>query len=343
MDSRQKFDILNGENPLREKEPFEIGVDIGGTLAKIAIVVNNSREDILQALEGDTEIAEEMQGKDYNVFLTRCDTKDYLQKMNHLLSKLKKFKKFETIQATGGGAYRLETPILKRFNISLNKHDELLSLVYGYIFMNTFSPFYRINSDNMIQPVDSFSLVYPHVAVNIGSGVSILRVNSFKDVSRLDGTGMGGETLVGLAKLLLNEDNFENILKLAENGENKMIDLTSNELYGNTAPTESVGSWFGKGVWCLHERQSYKKEDIAKSLLLMICSNIAKLTVEYAGLNGIKQILFFGNFTVKGSYAVTTLNDCMKALGKDYDVLFNTYEGYLGSIGSILQNRDKTN
>jgi pantothenate kinase len=40
--------------------------------------------------------------------------------------------------------------------------------------------------------ITTAELKYPHIAVNIGSGVSILLVNSIDDVKRVGGTLMGG-------------------------------------------------------------------------------------------------------------------------------------------------------
>jgi len=47
--------------------------------------------------------------------------------------------------------------------------------------------------DSAIQrSISTVELKYPHVAVNIGSGVSILLVNSIEDIKRVGGTMMGG-------------------------------------------------------------------------------------------------------------------------------------------------------
>ena len=40
---------------------------------------------------------------------------------------------------------------------------------------------------------------------------------------------------MGLSKLLIDEDNFENIMKMAEKGDNREVDLIVKDIYGGSA------------------------------------------------------------------------------------------------------------
>jgi len=178
--------------------------------------------------------------------------------------------------------------------------------------MSDFSTLYTLNdhslntkSENERCSIRTVDLVYPHIAVNIGSGVSILLVKSKENVLRVGGTLMGGGknifiylgTLIGLSKLLLNVDNYNDIMKLAEEGDNLNVDLLVKDIYSNTksssVPLESdvIASSFGK----LHhyiqtgQKEKIRKEDIAKSLLVMICYHIAQLAVLAAQPSDIKK------------------------------------------------------
>ena len=73
----------------------------------------------------------------------------------------------------------------------MEKRDELISLVKGYTFMNKYQSFYEI-WQNKIHFVKENELAYPHIAVNVGSGISILIVNSANDIKRETGTLIGG-------------------------------------------------------------------------------------------------------------------------------------------------------
>ncbi len=52
--------------------------------------------------------------------------------------------------------------------------------------------------------------------------------------------------------------------------------------------------------------------------------------------SSIYRIYYFGNFTRRGSYAIEWLDYATKFWNKDLLVRFNSYDGYLGSIGSLV-------
>lgn len=64
--------------------------------------------------------------------------------------------------------------------------------------MSDYFSLYMLNKDtsnnNLTKrkSISTVELKYPHIAVNIGSGVSILLVNSVDEVKRVGGTMMGG-------------------------------------------------------------------------------------------------------------------------------------------------------
>jgi pantothenate kinase len=95
---------------------------------------------------------------------------------------------------------------------------------------------------------------------------------------------MGGGTLIGLSKLLINVDNYNDIMRLAKQGDNRNVDLIVKDIYGTNANNlglddDVIASSMGK----IHEllqnkkRDDIKKEDIAKSLLSMVCFHIGQL------------------------------------------------------------------
>lgn len=221
------------------------------------------------------------------------------------------------IYATGGGAYKFFDFIYKEFGIKMEKNDELMSLVKGYLMMNNYKTFYEMTKEeptngelkrhisdsdpskictkySLVSPDD---LEFPHIAVNVGSGVSVLQVNSINDVKRVTGTLMGGGTLIGLSKLLINVDNYNDIMKLAEKGDNRNLDLLVKDIYGskNTATLgleqDVIASSFGKIHQFIQrgEREKVSKEDIAKSLLVMICYHIAQLAYLTCKQNNVKK------------------------------------------------------
>ena len=80
-----------------------------------------------------------------------------------------------------------------------------------------------------------------------------------------------------------------------------------------------------------------KQEDIALSLLNMICSEITQYAILYAEQNNIDTIYYFGSFTKRDSIINQILNKVSKSWNKNIKIRFNCYEGYLGVIGSLLE------
>jgi len=54
---------------------------------------------------------------------------------------------------------------------------------------------------------------FPYLLVNIGSGVSILKVESEDQYQRIDGTSLGGGTFYGLCNLLTGLSSFDEMLE----------------------------------------------------------------------------------------------------------------------------------
>jgi pantothenate kinase len=68
--------------------------------------------------------------------------------------------------------------------------------------------------------------------VNIGSGVSILRVDGPDSFHRISGTSLGGGTFWGLTRLLTDITSFDDIKDL--DGDNKNVDLIVGDIYGGS-------------------------------------------------------------------------------------------------------------
>ena len=74
--------------------------------------------------------------------------------------------------------------------------------------------------------------IYPYLLVNIGSGVSMIKVSGPRQYERIGGTSLGGGTLWGLLSLLTGARSFDDMLRLAENGDNGNVDLLVGDIYG---------------------------------------------------------------------------------------------------------------
>ena len=335
------MDEQNYKNELRIKEIVNkllIGLDIGGTLTKICIITKKEEKEINDFLcsKKDFECVDIDSFKlYYNHFLTINYKKDIFP----LLIEINKIIKIDKIDATGGGAYKYYDLMKNELNIEFIKHDELLSIIYGYKFMNKYNSFYEIDN-NISKPISPSEFTFPHITVNIGTGVSFLKVTSLDKYQRVGGTLMGGGSFIGLAKRTIGIDNYEEIIELASKGNYENVDLTLKDIMkGDDACENCVVSSLEKIPELIHsgKENSLKKEDISLSLLNMICSEIAQYAIQYAEQHNIDTIYYFGTFTKNSSIINQIFYKTSKKLNKNIKLRFNYFHGYLGAIGCLLE------
>src|ERR1700753_2239655 len=72
----------------------------------------------------------------------------------------------------------------------------------------------------------------PYLLVNIGSGVSMIKVSGPTSYVRVGGTSLGGGTLWGLLSLLTGARSFDEMLELARHGDNTGVDMLVGDIYG---------------------------------------------------------------------------------------------------------------
>ena len=93
--------------------------------------------------------------------------------------------------------------------------------------------------------------IYPYMLVNIGSGVSILKVSGPRKFERVGGTSLGGGTLWGLLSLLTGANSFDDMLEMAAQGDNTKVDMLVGDIYGTDygkigLKSTTIASSFGK-------------------------------------------------------------------------------------------------
>ena len=65
--------------------------------------------------------------------------------------------------------------------------------------------------------------LFPYLLVNIGSGISIIRVEGDGKFDRVSGSSLGGGTFWGLCRLLTGCRNFDEMLELSARGDNAKV------------------------------------------------------------------------------------------------------------------------
>ncbi|KAI0540376.1 fumble-domain-containing protein [Xylaria digitata] len=221
-----------------------IAVDIGGSLAKL---VYFSRE------AHSTEPGGRL---NFHSFETdRVD--DCIEFMRHLkdnqLALNGSKPKDLCIMATGGGAFKYHDKIKKALGVDVLREEEMACLIIGLDFFITEIPreVFTYSETEPMQFVQPEANIYPYMLVNIGSGVSILKVSGPRKYERVGGTSLGGGTLWGLLSLLTPADSFDDMLDMAAQGDNAKVDMLVGDIYGTDynkigLKSTAIASSFGK-------------------------------------------------------------------------------------------------
>ncbi|KAL0341542.1 UNVERIFIED_CONTAM: Pantothenate kinase [Sesamum calycinum] len=259
--------------------------------------------------------------------------------------------------ATGGGAYKFADLFKERLGISIEKEDEMNCLVAAKS-STRLSPYvaeagvekkairheaftHKEGQKEFVQ-IDSNDL-FPYLLVNIGSGVSMIKVDGDGIYQRVSGTNVGGGTYWGLGKLLTKCKSFDELLELSQRGDNRTIDMLVGDIYGGMdyskigLSASTIASSFGKAISENKELEDYRPEDISLSLLRMISYNIGQISYLNALRFGLKRI-FFGGFFIRGhAYTMDTISFAVHFWSKGQaQAMFLRHEGFLGALGAFM-------
>ncbi|KAJ4960343.1 hypothetical protein NE237_020253 [Protea cynaroides] len=249
------------------------------------------------------------------------------------------------IKATGGGAYKFADLFKERLGVSIDKEDEMDCLVAGANFLLKairHEAFTHLEGQKEFVQIDHNDL-FPYLLVNIGSGVSMIKVDGEGKFQRVSGTNVGGGTYWGLGRLLTKCQSFDELLELSQRGDNRKIDMLVGDIYGGMdyakigLSASTIASSFGKPVAENKELEDYRPEDISLSLLRMISYNIGQISYLNALRFGIKRI-FFGGFFIRGhAYTMDTISFAVRFWSKGQaKAMFLRHEGFLGALGAFM-------
>lgn len=135
----------------------------------------------------------------------------------------------------------------------------------------------------------------PYILGSVGTGTSLLFVNGVS-ISRVGGSALGGGTILGLGRALIPGSSFEEVCLLAQKGKRSGVDLLLKDIYppGQVGIADNItASNFGRLAGdCEIERPS--DADIMAGIMGMVGENIALIaagmmnqcrthTIVYAG------------------------------------------------------------
>jgi len=171
------------------------------------------------------------------------------------------------IRITGVGAAQIKNDI---FGIPTSMVDEIKAIGTGGMFLS--------GLDNII-------------IANLGTGTVIIEAGKH-GISHFGGTGVGGGTIIGLAKKLLPTAEFSGIVSLAETGNLATVDLLLEDIMDKDMGflnKKTTASNFGK------MSDSATGGDIALAIINMVYQVTGMLSVFAARAKGINRVIVTGN------------------------------------------------
>ncbi|KAJ3022346.1 hypothetical protein HKX48_006380 [Thoreauomyces humboldtii] len=248
--------------------------------------------------------------------------------------------------ATGGGAHKYFDLFREKLGVEMEREDEMECLITGLNFLvrqissEVFT--YDERRPESMQFESTPGELFPYLLVNIGSGVSILKVTSDSTYERISGTSLGGGTLWGLLSLLTDAKDYDEMLELSKAGDNKNVDMLVGDIYGGGyskigLKSSAIASSFGKVFKTpAEERKSkFKQEDISRSLLYLVSNNIGQIAYLNAQAHGVQRGFFIRGHPITMNTLSYAINFWSK--GKIM-ALFLRHEGYLGAMGAFFRH-----
>ena len=133
------------------------------------------------------------------------------------------------------------------------------------------------------------------LCVSMGTGTALVNATAGKEMVYLGGTGVGGGTLMGLSRLMLQAEEIEHISAMAESGNLSNIDLRISDMTKSGTLGELARDLTAANFGNVSDLAS--REDIASGLLNMVFETVGMISIFGARSCGVKNIVLTGNLT----------------------------------------------
>ena len=269
-----------------------IGIDIGGSTTKI---VGFAADDGNRLIEPIFVRAADPITSIYGAF------GKFLDKNGLELSDVKK------VMVTGAGSSYLSKPI---YGLPCEAIAEFKSIGLGGLYL---------------------SGLERAVIASCGTGTALVYAEAGAEPQYLGGTGVGGGTLVGLSKKMLNMDNVEHIAELAKDGnldrvDLKIKDITKTDIVPGFSDIMTASN-FGQ-VSDLATRA-----DIALGIINMVFETIGMVSIFAARNHGVRDVVLTGNLSrvPQAESIFSTLNVMF-----DMNFIIPTHSAFSTVMGAAL-------
>jgi type II pantothenate kinase len=276
------------------------GIDIGSTVTK-AVAVEDGR--VARMVKARAEDAITSATGAFGKLLMGGEDADGKGGQNGVIP----LNHIERVIMTGAGAGEITGDI---FGIPTEKLAEFPSVGIGAMFLS--------GRENI-------------VIVNMGTGTAFLHA-TMKSITHIGGSGVGGGTILGLAKSLIGLSTFGDIMDAAKTGRLNQVDLLLSDIMQSNLSflsNDSTAANFGKML------DTASKNDIALAILNLAYQVVGMLAVFAAKGKGVSSVVMTG---AGAGNAVG--RDIFASISEMYNVKFEYPQNaqYTTAIGAALSS-----
>jgi len=170
------------------------------------------------------------------------------------------------------------------------------------------------------------------IVTSAGSGTAVVRAEG-TTARHVTGTGVGGGTLVGLGRLLLNTVNPREIDALASRGHASGVNLTIGEILGTaigSLPADTTAVNFGRVA--RHPVEA-SREDLAAALVNMVGQVVGVIAINAARAEQMEHIVVVGHLT-----DLPSVRETLRQVGVFYgaSIILPEFGGFATATGALL-------
>jgi type II pantothenate kinase len=167
------------------------------------------------------------------------------------------------------------------------------------------------------------------IVVSMGTGTSFVLCDG-NDMRHIGGIGVGGGTLAGLSRIMLNTSDIKAVSAMAEQGDIKKVHLLIGDISAEPLPglpMDATASIFAKA------QNDAPKEDIAAGIISMVLQTIGSAAWLSSRGSDIRDFVLIGKLS-----KLPQCKEVFPALEKLYNIRFHTpkYSEYCTAIGAAL-------
>lgn len=179
--------------------------------------------------------------------------------------------------------------------------------------------------------------VQPLLVVSAGSGTAMIKAHGHR-YTHVTGTAVGGGTMLGLARLLIDTVDPQEIDELAQAGNSNGVDLSLADVITGpigTLPAEATAVNFGQ---LARSTATPSRADLAAGIVTLVGQTIALIAVNAARSLPTTQIVITGHLT-----DMVTIRHMLAAVGALYGQTFHmpAAAGYATALGALLTVQDQ--